>query len=97
MHWILTWFGRGQEGEEAWFMLGRTSGITPPQDVEAAGSSSTRGDWVDDVNPRSLADSDSQFLECGAVTVHLKEAHPPVSPPPPPNTHTHTHLCNASV
>mmetsp|Transcript_535 Transcript_535/g.1611 ORF Transcript_535/g.1611 Transcript_535/m.1611 type:complete len:721 (+) Transcript_535:147-2309(+) len=70
-----------EEGEEAWFMLGRTGGISPPRDPEKGDGGSTGGggggEWVDDVTPQSLADPDSRFMECGAVTVHLKEALPP--------------------
>lgn len=67
-------------------MLGRTGGISPPRDPEKGDGGSTGGggggEWVDDVTPQSLADPDSRFMECGAVTVHLKEALPPVRPLP---------------
>ena len=54
-------------------MLGRTGGLGP------SGGSHDRGDdWAEDVSPRSLADVDSRFIECGAFSVHVKEAAPPV-------------------
>jgi hypothetical protein len=62
-----------QEGEEAWVMLGRTGSLGafgPGQDVQDESSG--------DVSPRALADPDSQFVECGAMTVHVKEAALPV-------------------
>jgi hypothetical protein len=53
-------------------MLGRTGSLgafSPGQEDSADG----------DVSPRALADPDSQFVECGAMTVHFKEAAPPVN------------------
>lgn len=52
-------------------MLGHTGGLGP--------SGAPGDDWAEDVSPRSLADADSQFLECGALSVHVKEASLPVS------------------
>jgi hypothetical protein len=59
-----------QEGEEAWVMLGRTGSL---------GAFGPGQDDSEDVSPRALADPDSQFVECGAMTVHVKEAAPPVN------------------
>lgn len=52
-------------------MLGRTGGL--------GGVSTGYDDSAEDVSPRALADADSQFIECGALSVHVKEAAPPVS------------------
>ncbi len=52
-------------------MLGHTGGLGP--------SGAPGDDWAEDVSPRSLADADSQFVECGALSVHVKEASLPVS------------------
>jgi hypothetical protein len=51
-------------------MLGRTGSL---------GAFGPGQDDSEDVSPRALADPDSQFVECGAMTVHVKEAAPPVS------------------
>lgn len=51
-------------------MLGRTGSL---------GAFGPGQDDSEDVSPRALADPDSQFVECGALTVHVKEAAPPVS------------------
>lgn len=60
-----------QEGEEAWVMLGCTGGL--------GGVSAAQDVWGEDVSPRALADADSQFIGCGSMSVHVKEAAPPVS------------------
>lgn len=51
-------------------MLGRTGSL---------GAFGPGQDDSEDVSPRALADPDSQFVECGAMTVHVKEAAPLVS------------------
>lgn len=51
-------------------MLGRTGSL---------GAFGPGQDDSEDVSPRALADPDSQFVECGAMTVHVKEAALPVS------------------
>ena len=70
-------FTSQQEGEEAWVMLGRTGVLGPTASGVAAGSSAY-DEWAEDVSPRALADADSQFVECGSLSVHVKEAAPPV-------------------
>lgn len=58
-----------EEGEEAWLMLGRSQNWTEEDELLS--------DSGGDVPPRSLADADSLFVECGGITVHYKEAATP--------------------
>lgn len=66
-------------GEEAWLMLGRPHNWSEEDEL--------LGDSGGDVPPRSLADTDSLFVECSGITVHYKEAVPPhVRPGPAQHT-----------
>lgn len=71
-------------------MVGRSGRATSSRDGSdgsANGSSGGGGggEWSEDVAPQSLADADSQFVECAAFSVHVKEASPPVRPLMHPN------------
>lgn len=70
--------------EDAYFIVGRSEGTTSPRDgnYRSSKGQGAKGSQIDskwpqeNVSPHSLADEDSQFVDCGAFSVHLKEARP---------------------